>query len=85
MKPLTEKQEELLKFIKREIKDKGRPPTRREMMEFRGVTINAVDQQLKQLEYKGFVRKEGFRRARAIVIVEPRGIPLIQLEQLCWK
>ncbi len=83
MEPLTERQEQVLDFIRSCIKEKHLPPTVREICtEFGFAGPNATVGHLKALERKGYIQRE-FNRARGITLIEeekPRGIPLYTLK-----
>ncbi len=85
MEPLTERQEQVLDFIRSCIKEKHLPPTVREMCDHFGFAgPNATVGHLKALVRKGYIQRE-FNRARGITLIEeekPRGIPLYTLKEL---
>ncbi len=72
MQGLTDRQREILDFISRRISDQGYPPTIREIGEFMGIrSTNGVNDHLKALERKGFLKREGLKsRALRPVCVE---------------
>lgn len=56
MEDLTEKQKEVLAFLKRHLKDIGRPPTLMEICdEFEWTSPNSASTHLKFLEIKGAI------------------------------
>ena len=67
---ITEKQEKLLRFLKSQTAENRYQPSIREMAFHMGVSsTNAIDQQLKSLEKKGFIsRIKG--KSRAINILK---------------
>jgi repressor LexA len=71
MKNLTDKQEEILLFIKEKIKESGFPPTVREMGDHFGITVKGAYDHLKAIEKKGYVRC-GPNKSRAIEILVDR-------------
>lgn len=62
MQGLTDRQREILDFISRRIEEQGYPPTIREIGEFMGIrSTNGVNDHLKALERKGFLKREGLK------------------------
>lgn len=62
MQGLTDRQKEILDFISSRITDQGYPPTIREIGEFMGIrSTNGVNDHLKALERKGFLKREGLK------------------------
>lgn len=79
--PLTERQREILDFIREKIEGRGYGPTVREIGEaFEIRSPNGVMCHLKALEKKGLIKRTGFR-ARAIQLMDHRspsaGLPLL--------
>ncbi len=68
MKELTEKQEQVLKFITQTIKDRAYPPTIREIGEHFDITAKGAYDHLKALEKKGYIRTSK-NQSRAIEIL----------------
>lgn len=59
MQGLTERQRQILEFITRRINEQGYPPTIREIGEQMGIkSTNGVNDHLKALERKGFLKRE---------------------------
>ncbi|MEW5854946.1 MAG: transcriptional repressor LexA [Myxococcota bacterium] len=59
MEPLTERQQEILDFISRETNKNGYSPTIREIGERMGIrSTNGVNDHLKALERKGYLKRE---------------------------
>lgn len=59
MQGLTERQRQILEFISRRIGEQGYPPTIREIGEEMGIrSTNGVNDHLKALERKGFLKRE---------------------------
>ena len=59
MQDLTPRQRQILDFITRRIDDQGYPPTIREIGEEMGIrSTNGVNDHLKALERKGFLRRD---------------------------
>jgi repressor LexA len=62
MQGLTDRQREILDFISRRIEEQGYPPTIREIGEVMGIrSTNGVNDHLKALERKGFLKREGLK------------------------
>lgn len=62
MQGLTDRQREILEFISRRIDEQGYPPTIREIGEFMGIrSTNGVNDHLKALERKGYLKREGLK------------------------
>lgn len=69
MRDLTERQAEILAFIRNEVRTKGRPPSMREIGKEFGIrSTNGVSDHLWALEKKGFIRR--LKGQRNIAIVE---------------
>lgn len=67
---LTQRQKEILSYIKRSIKRKGYPPAVREIGEAVGLSSSStVHSHLNQLESKGFIRRDP-TKPRAIEIID---------------
>lgn len=68
--PLTERQLEILKFISEYIKEKGYPPSYRDMMAGVGISsTNGIRSQLKSMMDKGCIRRDPYT-FRGVVILE---------------
>src|SRR5262247_1760436 len=68
--PLTERQRAVLEFISDSIERRGYPPTLREIGEHMGIrSTNGVNDHLKALEKKGYLRREDMK-SRALKLVE---------------
>lgn len=62
MQGLTDRQREIFEFIQRRIGEQGYPPTIREIGEFMGIrSTNGVNDHLKALERKGYLKREGLK------------------------
>ena len=75
VQPLTERQEMILHFIRRSIRERGYPPTLREIgtqMNIR--STNGVSDHLRALERKGYLRREDMK-SRALRPVDSGEIP----------
>lgn len=66
---LTERQAEVLGYIKRYIKTYGYAPTMRGIAERFDIGINAVAGHLRALEAKGYIKRSA-EIARALVVVD---------------
>ncbi|RKX99716.1 repressor LexA [Candidatus Poribacteria bacterium] len=67
---LTERQREVLDFIKEKIRENGYPPTIREIGERFGISEKGAYDHLRALERKGYIRRRP-RKTRAIEVLEP--------------
>lgn len=73
MQPLTDRQEAILEFIRRSIRDRGYPPTLREIGAHMGIrSTNGVSDHLRALERKGYLRREDMK-SRALRPTAPKG------------
>jgi repressor LexA len=69
MQGLTKRQEQTLDFIRESIKGRGYPPTLREIGEHMGIrSTNGVNDHLRALERKGYLRREDMK-SRALRLV----------------
>ncbi len=70
MQGLTKRQEQTLSFIRHSIEERGYPPTLREIGESMGIkSTNGVNDHLRALERKGYLRREDMK-SRALKLVE---------------
>lgn len=69
LKKLTDKQEQILDFIKDAIKLSGFPPTVREIGEKFNITVKGAYDHVKAIEKKGYIRTEQ-NKSRAIVVLD---------------
>src|SRR5690606_9891850 len=70
MQGLTKRQEQTLEFIRASIRDRGYPPTLREIGEHMGIrSTNGVNDHLRALERKGYLRREDMK-SRALKLVD---------------
>ncbi len=70
---LTKRQQSILDFISTSIDDRGYPPTLREIGEHFGIrSTNGVNDHLKALEKKGYLRREDLK-SRAMRPINPDG------------
>lgn len=68
---LSSRQLEILKYIKKEIKQKGYPPAVREIGEAVGLSSSStVHNHLNQLENKGYIKRDP-TKPRAIEVIDP--------------
>lgn len=71
MTSLTERQQEVLDFIKLYAKKNGYPPTRKEIaIGFGWASANAAQQQLVSIESKGYIRLVRGGVSRGIVLIK---------------
>jgi repressor LexA len=68
-KKLTEKQDNILNFIKENIRDTGFPPTVREIGDEFNITVKGAYDHVKAIEKKGYIRTEK-NKSRAIIVVD---------------
>ena len=62
MQPLTDRQEMILQFIRRSIRERGYPPTLREIGARMGIrSTNGVNDHLRALERKGYLTREDMK------------------------
>ncbi|WP_318615326.1 transcriptional repressor LexA [Sporosarcina sp. YIM B06819] len=74
MKKISKRQEDILAFIKEEVKKKGYPPSVREIGEAVGLASSStVHGHLARLESKGFIRRDP-TKPRAIEVLDPEGL-----------
>ncbi|HEX2878616.1 MAG TPA: transcriptional repressor LexA [Polyangiaceae bacterium] len=70
MQGLTKRQAQTLDYIRQSIEDRGYPPTLREIGEFMGIrSTNGVNDHLRALERKGYLRREDMK-SRALRLVK---------------
>ena len=70
MQGLTKRQAQTLDFIRQNIEDRGYPPTLREIGEFMGIrSTNGVNDHLRALERKGYLRREDMK-SRALRVMK---------------
>jgi len=78
MKKISKRQEDILSFIKSEVKKKGYPPSVREIGEAVGLASSStVHGHLARLESKGFIRRDP-TKPRAIEVLDPEGLETIK-------
>jgi repressor LexA len=83
MQLLTAKQKEILDFIKEAQSRIGAPPTMREIMkEFSFKSIGTVQDYLRLLEEKGYIRKRGKFKARFLEITGLTSNPVLNIPVL---
>lgn len=71
MKKISKRQEDILSFIKEEVRLKGYPPSVREIAEAVGLASSStVHGHLERLENKGYIRRDP-TKPRAIEVLEP--------------
>ena len=70
MQGLTKRQEQTLDYIRQSIEERGYPPTLREIGVYMGIrSTNGVNDHLRALERKGYLRREDMK-SRALRVVE---------------
>ena len=75
MNDLTPRQRQILEYIKREVQQRGYPPSVREIGQAVGLSSSStVHGHLGKLEEKGYIRRDP-TKPRAIEILEPGGVP----------
>jgi repressor LexA len=73
MQGLTGRQEQTLDFIRKSIEERGYPPTLREIGEYMGIrSTNGVNDPLRALERKGYLRREDMK-SRALKLIPGMG------------
>jgi repressor LexA len=76
MQGLTKRQEQTLDFIRRSIEERGYPPTLREIGEYMGIrSTNGVNDHLRALERKGYLRREDMKSRALKLVDEPVVVP----------
>ena len=70
MEKLTKRQEEILEALKKDIAQRGYPPTVREIGKKVGLSSSAtIHMHLKKLEEKGYIKKEGSKNRTLEILV----------------
>ena len=70
MEKLTRRQEEILDALKKDIAERGYPPTVREIGKIVGLSSSAtIHMHLKKLEEKGYIKKEGSKNRTLEILV----------------
>ena len=76
MQGLTDRQRQILDFITKRIQEQGYPPTIREIGEEMGIkSTNGVNDHLKALERKGFLKREGLKSRALRPVHMPEEVP----------
>src|SRR5258706_4706819 len=76
MRGLQTRQAKTLDFIRRSIEERGYPPTLREIGESMGIrSTNGVNDHLRALERKGYLRREDMKSRALRVVDSPNGAP----------
>jgi repressor LexA len=78
---LTAKQQCLLAYLEREIRNRGRAPSLREAAGVLGVSHAAVAQSMKALEAKGVIRRDGRYSRTVYLLNRTRETSAVQ----CWQ
>jgi repressor LexA len=72
MQGLTKRQAQTLDYIRQSIEERGYPPTLREIGEFMGIrSTNGVNDHLRALERKGYLRREDMKSRALRLVKEP--------------
>lgn len=84
MEQLTERQQQLLRFIENQVEVYGFPPSIREMGEHMGIrSTNGVNDHLKALQRKGYLSRESELKSRAITVLrKPSSRGIVQEEPM---
>lgn len=73
MQGLTKRQSQTLDFIRQSIEERGYPPTLREIGEFMGIrSTNGVNDHLRALERKGYLKREDMKSRALKLVDDPR-------------
>lgn len=76
MQGLTKRQAQTLDYIRQSIEQRGYPPTLREIGEYMGIrSTNGVNDHLRALERKGYLRREDMKSRALRVVDSPDGVP----------
>lgn len=67
-RPLTRRQSQVIRFVRRHVRDRGFPPTVREIADELGVHANAAAGHVASLERKGVLRRSP-GVARGLVLI----------------
>jgi repressor LexA len=74
MQGLTKRQEQTLDFIRHSIEERGYPPTLREIGEHMGIrSTNGVNDHLRALERKGYLRREDMKSRALRLVADENG------------
>ncbi len=77
MQGLTKRQEQTLTFIRKSIQERGYPPTLREIGHSMGIkSTNGVNDHLRALERKGYLRREDMKSRALKLVDEPEPAPM---------
>ncbi len=72
MQGLTKRQAQTLEYIRQSIEERGYPPTLREIGEYMGIrSTNGVNDHLRALERKGYLRREDMKSRALRLVNEP--------------
>ena len=77
MHQLTDRQHEVLDIIQKSLREKGFPPTLREIAKQMGIrSTNGVNDHLRALERKGYLRREDLKsRGITLEVDDGHGLP----------
>lgn len=82
MQGLTKRQEQTLDFIRTSIRDRGYPPTLREIGEHMGIrSTNGVNDHLRALERKGYLTREDMKSRALRVVGEEEEAPAPEIPE----
>lgn len=86
MAQVTQRQQKVLDYMKRYQRRTGAWPSMREIAEkcLDSKNANAAMAHIRSLARKGVLVSGGRGKARSWRIVEPKGMPLVQWDQLGW-
>jgi repressor LexA len=78
---ITQPQQRTLRVIENCLQERGYPPTIQELADELGITPASTHGQVKQLERKGYLKREG-RKARSLVLVRQPDEPVLNLVEI---
>jgi repressor LexA len=78
---ITEPQRRTLRAIEDWLGEHGYPPTMQELADSLGITPATTHAHVKQLERKGYLKREG-RKARGLVLTRPPDEPMLDLVEI---
>jgi repressor LexA len=78
---ITEPQRRTLHAIEDYVRERGIPPTVQELADELGITPASAHDQIKQLERKGYLKREK-RKARSLVVLRTADEPLVGLARI---
>lgn len=81
LESITQPQQRTLRAIEDFLRERGYPPTIQELARELGVASASTHAQVKQLERKGYLKREG-RKARGLVLVRQADEPVLDLVEI---